>query len=125
VTTSTTGVSDAPEPARLTPTQRLQLADERMHEVTMASLARRPSEPESTVEIGTTAKHASKDDPQPKRLHTWSITVRGVDVQECDRIARRLDDGLSALYAHELDNGDDLAAKLAASVAAQDEGGKS
>jgi hypothetical protein len=112
VTGSTTGVSDAPEVPRLTPTQRL-------HEVTMASLARRPSEPESTVEIGTTAKHASKDDPQPKRLHTWSITVRGTDVQECDRIARRLDDGLSALYAHELDNGDDLAGKLAASVAAQ------
>lgn len=105
------------EPRRQTPTERL-------HEVTMASLNRRPSEPESTVEIATTAKHASKDDPTPKRLHTWSITVRGQDVQECDRIARRLDDGLAALYAHELDNSDRLAGLLAASVVAQDESGK-
>ena len=57
----------------------------RLHEVTMAALHREPSAPESVVTIGVTAK----------RLHTWEITVRGSDPDECDRIARRLDDGLA------------------------------
>ena len=74
-----------PEPRRLTPTERL-------HEVTMAQLNRRPSEPESSVTIGVTAK----------RLHTWEITVRGPDAAECSRVARILDDNLSAEYASEI-----------------------
>lgn len=72
----------------------------------MAAMSRRPSEPESVVTIGVTAK----------RLHTWEITVRGADPDECDRIARRLDDGLAAKYASELDT-DTLAGELARSVA--------
>ena len=78
----------------------------RLHEVTMAALHREPSAPESVVTIGVTAK----------RLHTWEITVRGSDPDECDRIARRLDDGLAAKYASELDT-DTLAGELARSVA--------
>lgn len=79
-------------------------------EVTRGLLAalqtpRAPAPPESTVEIGVTAK----------RLHTWTITVRGEDVNECARVAQRLDDELAAKYAHELDT-DTLAADLARSV---------
>ena len=76
----------------------------------MAALHRQPAAPESSVEIGVTAK----------RLHTWTVTVRGVDPEECARIAQRLDNELSAAFAHELENGgDDLAAKLRESVAAK------
>jgi hypothetical protein len=64
--------------------------------------------PESSVTIGTTAK----------RIHTWEITVRGADAAECQKVARRLDDELSATFAHELDD-DTLAGKLAASVTAK------
>jgi hypothetical protein len=85
-----------PEPRRLTPTERL-------HEVTMAALNRRPTMPESSVTIGVTAK----------RLHTWEITVRGDDAEECERVARTLDDGLAQKYAHELVNGDTITAKAA------------
>lgn len=70
---------------RLTPTERL-------HEVTMAAMHRAPAAPESTVEIGVTAK----------RLHTWTVTVRGVDAAECARVAKRLDDELAAKFASEL-----------------------
>lgn len=73
------------EPRRLTPTERL-------HEVTMSVLNRRPSEPESSVTIGVTAK----------RLHTWEITVRGVDVVECERLATLLDASFQVRYAHEI-----------------------
>lgn len=93
----------APEaPHRLTPTERLALADARLHEVTMATLRREPAAPESTVEIGTTAKHGSAADPTPRRLHTWTITVRGTDAAECAREARRLDNELAAAFASEL-----------------------
>lgn len=88
----------AVDPHRLTPTERL-------HEVTMAAMNRRPSEPESVVTIGVTAK----------RLHTWEVTVRGADPNDCARIAARLDDELSARYASELDT-DTLAGELARSV---------
>jgi hypothetical protein len=77
---------------------------------------RAPAPAESTVTIGTTAKHGSAADPEPKRLHTWEITVRGEDVGECARRARVLDDALSAAFAHELEAPDNLAAQLAASV---------
>jgi hypothetical protein len=61
------------------------------------------------VEIGVTAK----------RLHTWTVTVRGADPEECDRVAQRIEDGLAAKYAGELD-ADTLAGQLAASVVAQE-----
>ena len=83
-------------------------------EVTRGLLAalqtpRQPAPPESAVEIGVTAK----------RLHTWTVTVRGEDVNECARVAQRIDDELAAKYASELD-ADTLAGQLAASVAAQE-----
>jgi hypothetical protein len=81
------------EPRRLTPTERL-------HEVTMAAMNRRTA-PESSVTIGVTAK----------RLHTWEIVVRGEDVEECERLARVLDDGLAEKYAHEMETGDTITAK--------------
>lgn len=70
--------------------------------------------PESSVTIGTTAK----------RIHTWEITVRGEDIGECARKARFIDDTLQAHYAHELEDADDLGAKLEASIAAQEGRGK-
>jgi glycine/serine hydroxymethyltransferase len=70
-----------------------------------AAVTRSPVPPESSVTIGTTAK----------RIHTWEITVRGDDVEECGRIAQRIDDALAAKFAHELDT-DTLAADLARSV---------
>jgi hypothetical protein len=57
------------------------------------------------VEIGVTAK----------RLHTWTVTVRGEDAEACSRLAQRLDDELAAKFASELDT-DTLAADLARSV---------
>lgn len=87
-------------------------AARRTFDLAEAFAHRAPSPPESSVEIGVTAK----------RLHTWTVTVRGEDVNECARVAQRLDDELAAKYAHELEAEDDLAAKLAASVAAQDTG---
>lgn len=74
-------------------------------EVVRSLLNRTPSVPESSVTIGVTAK----------RLHTWEIVVRGEDVDECARVAQRLDDGLAAKYAHEMED-DSLASQLAASV---------
>lgn len=93
------------EPRRLTPTERL-------HEVTMATLNRRPSEPESSVTIGVTAK----------RLHTWEITVRGPDAAACCAEAETLDGVLAAKYAHEIvpdSNGSDgdKEARTAAAIA--------
>lgn len=80
------------------------------------AMAARRTEPESTVTISTTAKHGSAADPAPKRMHTWEITVRGLDAGECARQARLLDASLSAEFAHEIEGADDLAAKLAATV---------
>ena len=86
-------------------------AARRAYDLAEAIARRAPSAPESTVEIGVTAK----------RLHTWTVTVRGEDVNECARVAQRLDDELAAKYAHEMDS-DTLAGQLAASVAAQQDG---
>lgn len=58
----------------------------------MQALARRPSEPESSVTIGVTAK----------RLHTWEITVRGPDAEACKLLAETLDGELATKYAHEI-----------------------
>lgn len=51
------------EPRRLTPTERL-------HEVTMAALARRPAETEHSIELSRNAKGVAQ----------FSITVRGSDL---------------------------------------------
>jgi phosphoribosyl-dephospho-CoA transferase len=88
------------EPRRLTPTERLQRLTEQLHEVTMAAMNRRTA-PESSVTIGVTAK----------RLHTWEITVRGEDVEECHRLARLLDDGLAEKYKAEMETGDTITAR--------------
>lgn len=77
------------------------------HEALLAAVSRTPSGPESSVTIGVTAK----------RLHTWEIVVRGENVEECQRIAKRLDNELSAAFASEVQNLE-LADKLAASVKA-------
>jgi hypothetical protein len=90
-------MSTTDEPRRLTPTERL-------HEVTMATLNRRPSEPESAVEITTTTIRPAG---QPAfRVHNWTVTVRDVDPGEAARVARHIDAILATQYAGELD-GDD------------------
>lgn len=89
-------------------------------EVLRALLNRPASPPESSVTIGTTAKHATKDGGAAARMHTWDIVVRGEDVGECMRKARSLDDALSAHFSHELEAADNLGAQLAASIVAQE-----
>jgi hypothetical protein len=81
-----------------------------------ALAARTPSPAESSVTIGTTAKHATKDGGAAARMHTWDIVVRGEDVGECMRKARVLDDALSAHFSHELEAADNLGAQLASSI---------
>lgn len=53
-------------PRRLTPTEKL-------HEVTMAAMSRRPSEPESSVTISRNAKGVAQ----------FEVTVRGGDASAC------------------------------------------
>lgn len=67
---------------------------------------REPTPTESAVTIGVTAK----------RLHTWEVTVRGENAEECAKVAKRLDDELAAKFADELTD-DVLATRLAQSVA--------
>jgi hypothetical protein len=80
-------------------------AARRAFDLAEAMAHRAPSAPESSIEIGVTAK----------RLHTWTVTVRGEDVNECARIAQRIDDELAAKFADEVDT-ESLAGKLARSV---------
>lgn len=82
----------------------------------LAALAvqRNPAPPEHSVEVTTTTIRPAGE--KAYRVHNWTIVIRGTDADENDRVARRLDDGLAAKYASELDT-DDLAGKLAASVA--------
>jgi hypothetical protein len=58
-------MTDLGEPRRLTPTERL-------HEVTMAALARRPSETEHTIELSRNAKGVAQ----------FGVTVRGPDLEK-------------------------------------------
>ncbi len=69
------------EAPRLTPTQRL-------HEVTMAALARRPSEPEHSVELTRNAKGVTQ----------IGLTVRGFTAAEVVEQATALYDALRARY---------------------------
>ncbi len=65
------------EPRRLTPTERL-------HEVTMAAMGRKPVEPESSVTISRNARG----------VFQFEVTVRGPDVDACylaaDKITEQL-----------------------------------
>lgn len=69
------------EPRRQTPTERL-------HEVTMSALNRRPSEPESAVTISRNAKGVTQ----------FEVTVRGPDADAVYAKAQELNDGLRARY---------------------------
>jgi hypothetical protein len=69
---------------RLTPTERL-------HEVTMAAMQRRPSEPECAVEISRNAKGAFQ----------FAVTVRGPDVNACQAQAQATADDLAKRYPYE------------------------
>jgi hypothetical protein len=68
---------------RLTPTERL-------HEVTMAAMSRRPAEPESSVTITRNARG----------VFQFEVTVRGGDVDACDALARRVASGLVDAYPY-------------------------
>lgn len=93
--TIATGSPAATEPRRLTPTERLQLADERMHEVTMASLTRRPSVPESAVTISRNAKGVAQ----------FEVTVRGESVEACEAEAILVYERLVDLWPYPVANG--------------------
>ena len=71
------------EPRRLTPTERL-------HEVTMAAMGRRPAEPESSVTITRNAKG----------VFQFEVTVRGPDVVECQAQAEATADDLVKRYPY-------------------------
>lgn len=71
------------ETHRLTPTQRL-------HEVTMAALHRKPAEPINEVSITRNAKGAVQIE----------VTVRGVNAGDCADTARTLYDQLAGLYPY-------------------------
>ena len=64
-------------PRRLTPTERL-------HEISMAAIQRKPSEPESSVTITRNARG----------VFQFEVTVRGPDVGDCDALARNVVTGL-------------------------------
>lgn len=76
------------EPRRLTPTERL-------HEVTMAAMSRRPAEPESSVTITRNAKG----------VFQFEVTVRGPDVFEAYNLAETTTRSLVALYPYPETNG--------------------
>lgn len=76
-------MNTATEPRRLTPTERL-------HEVTMSALARRPAEPESSVTISRNAKGVAQFD----------VTVRGADVAACHTKAQAIYDTLVAAHQY-------------------------
>lgn len=76
------------EPHRLTPTERL-------HEVTMAAMHRRPIEPESSVTISRNAKGI----PQ------FEVSVRGPDAEACRVAAGALYDDLAEVYPYPTANG--------------------
>ena len=76
-------------------TPRRQTPTERLHEVTMATLGRRPSEPESSVTITRNAKGVAQ----------FEVTVRSADYGEAQAAARRLFDALCSDYPYPATNG--------------------
>ncbi|TMC48776.1 MAG: hypothetical protein E6J20_18580 [Chloroflexi bacterium] len=75
-------------PRRLTPTERL-------HEVTVLAMQRKPSEPESSVTLSRNAKGAFQ----------FEVTVRGADVLMCKRSAEVITDALATKYPYPSENG--------------------
>ncbi len=73
---------------RLTPTERL-------HEVTMAAMGRRPAEPESSVTISRNARG----------VFQFEVTVRSGDVVEAYDLATKTLQSLEALYPYPDTNG--------------------
>lgn len=74
-----------------TATERRMTPTERLHEVTMASLARRPAETEHTVEISRNAKGIAQ----------FSISVRGSDLDAVVESAVAKFGVLTALYPYD------------------------
>lgn len=76
------------EPRRLTPTERL-------HEVTMTAMARKPAEPESSVTVARNARG----------VFQFEVTVRGPSVEVCELEASSIIAGLERKYPYPT-NGD-------------------
>jgi hypothetical protein len=68
--------------------ERRQTPTERLHEVTMAAMGRRPAEPESSVEITRNAKGDFQ----------FAVTVRAGDAEQAYTQAVALADNLVARY---------------------------
>lgn len=81
-------MSATDETRRLTPTERL-------HEVTMAAMARRPAEPESSVTISRNAKGIAQ----------FEVTVRGGNIAVCHADALHVFEALAASYPYPSANG--------------------
>lgn len=88
MTASTTGSSAAPDPHRLTPTQRL-------HEVTLAFASRTASPPEHAAEVTRNAKGVAQ----------FTVTVRGYDLADVIAGARAKYDELVTAYPYPAVNG--------------------
>jgi hypothetical protein len=76
-------MSSTEQERRLTPTERL-------HEVTMTALSRRPSEPESSVTITRNARG----------VFQFEVTVRGPDIDTLTTQADAIVAGLVARYPY-------------------------
>lgn len=70
--------------------QRPPAPTQRLHEVTMAALSRRPSEPVSDVTISRNAKGDFQ----------FEVSVRGTDPFECEAVAQTLVNRLRSTYPH-------------------------
>ena len=71
------------EPRRLTPTERL-------HEVTMAAMGRKPAEPESSVTLARNAKGVMQ----------YEVTVRGAVAKLCEELALGIVADLDARFPY-------------------------
>ncbi len=80
--------ANASEPRRLTPTERL-------HEVTMSVLNRKPSEPEQTITVARNARG----------VFQFEVAVRGADVAACQATAEAVVSDLVTLYPYPVTNG--------------------
>lgn len=78
-----------PEERRLTPTERL-------HEVTLAALARRPAEPEHTIDLSRNAKGAVQ----------FGVAVRGPDLATVLADALATFDTLNSRYPYTSNGGE-------------------
>ncbi len=76
------------EQRRLTPTERL-------HEVTMTAMSRRPTEPESSVTVARNARG----------VFQFEVTVRGSNIHTCDLVASEVVSGLIERFPFPATNG--------------------